>query len=311
MRVGLIGPGAIGAQHARAFVAAGTPLCAVTGRNLETAKAFAADHGIAASFDSVEAMLGTAELDAIVVASPNVLHVSQTVSALRAGVDVLCEIPVSVDLAGAEEIATAAMETGHFVMAAHTLRYCPPHVEVAARIARGELRPRHVMIRRLMLRQDNVDWSGRARTWTDDVLWHHGAHAVDLAVWLLGSESVSVGGAVGADWAPTGKPMDVAAVLATDEALATIALSYHSRQDANDVVIIAEDKTLVISDGQLRDGDQVLIDCGGIADMETAGAAAQTTAFLDALSGTRAPMPSIGDVLPAMRVLDALSRRNS
>jgi 2-hydroxy-4-carboxymuconate semialdehyde hemiacetal dehydrogenase len=118
----------------------------------------------------------------VVVASPSPVHAEQSVAALRAGRHVLCEIPVSVDLDGAEELAATADATGRIAMVGHTLRYWAPHRTVREWVERGDLRLRHLVARSLQLGQTNVGWMGRQRDWTDSVLWHHGAHLVDAAL---------------------------------------------------------------------------------------------------------------------------------
>ena len=56
-------------------------------------------------------------------------------------------------------------------------------------IAAGEVHPHAVVSRYMFQRRENVNWTGRRRSWTDNLLWHHGCHAVDAALWLLGGGS--------------------------------------------------------------------------------------------------------------------------
>ncbi|MFI6499582.1 Gfo/Idh/MocA family protein [Nonomuraea typhae] len=316
VRVGVVGPGAIAERHAAALLAAGAELVAVAGPEREQAAAFARSFGASAAYGTAEELYAHPGLDAVVVASPHAHHASQTLAALEAGLHVLCEIPIALSLPEAQAVAEAARAAGRQVAVAHTLRHCLPYLRVREEVERGALHVRHVVARTLMLRQDDTGMGGRPRGWTDDVLWHHGAHTVDAALWFLGTTGaevcglrgepwpgVEVCGLRGEPWPGSGRPMDGGAVLRTpDGGLATIALSYHARLQARDMTIIAEDRTLHLSGGVLREHDgTVLADCGDR--MEHDGLARQDADFVAAITGGRPPGCTVADILPAMRVL--------
>ncbi len=69
---------------------------AVYSREMERARAFAARRDIPLCFDSLEEMASSEEIDAVYIASPNALHVEQTLLFLRAGKHVFCEKPATV-----------------------------------------------------------------------------------------------------------------------------------------------------------------------------------------------------------------------
>src|SRR5260370_345945 len=68
--------------------------------------------------------------------------------------------------------------------------------ELGGHIGAGELRPHHLVCRWFFLRRSNVNWEGRQRSWTDNLLWHHACHVVDAALWLLGETEPESEGAV-------------------------------------------------------------------------------------------------------------------
>ncbi|MFI9557908.1 Gfo/Idh/MocA family protein [Nonomuraea endophytica] len=301
-RLGIVGPGAIAEQHAAALTAAGADLAAVAGPDRARTAAFAARFGIKQVYGTAEDLYAHPGLDAVVIASPHAHHAAQTLAALDAGLHVLCEIPLALSLADAEAVAERARATGRLVAVAHTLRFCQPYLRVREEIERGALSVTHVVARTLMLRQDDTGMGGRPRDWTDDVLWHHGAHTVDAALWLLAAKRADVHGARGEPWRG-GPPMDAGAVLRVPGgALATIALSYHSRLPARELTVIGQERTLHLSGGLLREHDgTVLLDCGDR--MEADGLARQDADFLDAITHGRPPGCSAADILPATRVL--------
>ncbi|NUR87684.1 MAG: Gfo/Idh/MocA family oxidoreductase [Nonomuraea sp.] len=303
VRVGIVGPGAIAEWHAEALAAAGAPVAAVAGPDRAQTAAFAARFGIPATYGTAEDLYRHPGLDAVVVASPHVLHAAQAMAAMDAGLHVLCEIPVALGLADAEAVVARSRATGRHAAVAHTLRFCLPYLRLRAEVPR----PAHVLARTLMLRQDDTGMGGRPRGWTDDVLWHHGAHTIDAALWLLGAESATVHAAAGPAWASSGRSMDVGAVLrVAGGGLATVALSYHSRIPARDLTVISEERTLHLTGGVLRDHDgTVLVDVGD--PMEREGLFRQDADFVDAIANGRRPGCVAEDVLPAMRVLHEIA----
>lgn len=305
--VGISGPGAIGACHARAVAAAGARVVAVSGPKRDDAASFAAEHGVGRVYDEYEALVADPEVTAVIVASPSPVHTEQTIAALRAGKHVLCEIPAGLGLAAAAEVVQVAAAADRRAAVGHTLRFWAPHRRVRAAVESGELRIRHVIGHSLRLRQRDVGWTGRARDWTDSVLWHQGGHLVDAALWFLDATDVEVLGTGGPAWPGNGRQMDVGAVLVAPSGdLATLSLSYHSRVALDDFLLIAEDRTWALRDGRLLEGDDVLVDSPGADATQERAIEAQDREFLSAIDSGRRPDVVVADVLPAMRVLQSL-----
>lgn len=100
---------------------------AVYSREMEKARAFAARHDIPRCFDSLEEMASGEEIDAVYIASPNALHVEQTLLFLRAGKHVLCEKPATVFPGEVERLTEEADRRGliylEAVMPLHLSRF--------------------------------------------------------------------------------------------------------------------------------------------------------------------------------------------
>src|SRR5438876_11964686 len=113
-------------------------------------------------------------------------------------------------LPDAERVTALAERSGLRLMVAHTQRFFPALIELRRRIEAGELHPHHLDCRWFFLRRSNVNWEGRRRSWTDNLLWHHACHVVDAALWLLGGGKP---GAVRAQFGPPhpelGIPLDL------------------------------------------------------------------------------------------------------
>lgn len=311
VRIAIVGPGAIGDVHAIALAAIGARVRAVVGPIEPEREEFAAKHGVPETYTDLDDLLADDRIDAAVVATPSHLHAEQSLTLLKAGKHVFCEIPAGLNIAAAKSIVEGARRAGRIAMPGHTLRYWEPHRRLQAALAELDVVPSQVIVRSLMLRQTNVGWTGRVRDWTDSVLWHHGGHAMDAAFWHLRDPGpVTVEGRPGPVWPKTGDVMDVSAVLTTaDRRLALVALSYHSRIAVSDFLVIAPDHTLLVTEGRLVIDGEIAYDAGSVAAAQDAAVQAQDLNFVRAASGAAAPDVTVADVLPAMGALQTLTDR--
>src|SRR2546426_12835494 len=145
LRVGVIGTG-FGAEvqipaflaHPRVEVvaiASGTP-----GRAREVAGRFEIPH----AFDDYRAMVATAELDLVSITSPPDTHHPAALAALARRRHVLCEKPMALNAAHAEEMLREAERQGVTHVIDHELRFNPNRRKVQRLIEGGCTRaPRH------------------------------------------------------------------------------------------------------------------------------------------------------------------------
>jgi predicted dehydrogenase len=85
-------------------------VAAIASRDLEKARAAAAQLGIPKASGSYEELLADPEIDAVYHPMPNHLHVPWSIKALQAGKHVLCEKPIALSAAEAQELADAARQ---------------------------------------------------------------------------------------------------------------------------------------------------------------------------------------------------------
>lgn len=83
--------------------------------------------GIAIYSDLAE-MLLKAELDAVSITLPTQLHKAVTIQCLQAGLHVLCEKPMALNVADCELMIDAANQAGKELMIAHCIRFWPEYV---------------------------------------------------------------------------------------------------------------------------------------------------------------------------------------
>jgi predicted dehydrogenase len=145
---GILATGKIAHTFARDLaLVPGARLAAVGSRRLESAQAFAEEHGggSAAAYGSYEELVADPSVDVIYIATPHALHLDNARLCFEAGKHVLCEKPLTLEAADAEEMVRLAAEHDRFLMEAMWTACHPVIRQLRARLAAGEFgRPRHV-----------------------------------------------------------------------------------------------------------------------------------------------------------------------
>ncbi|MEI7771116.1 MAG: Gfo/Idh/MocA family oxidoreductase [Chloroflexales bacterium] len=101
-------------------------VAAIASRSQESARAAAAELGIPRAYGSYAELLADPEIDAIYNPLPNHLHVPWSIKAIEAGKHVLCEKPIGMSAAEAQQlIAAAARRPQIKVMEAFMYRHHP------------------------------------------------------------------------------------------------------------------------------------------------------------------------------------------
>ena len=123
MKIAFAGTGYINKVHASAARNAGAELAAIVNHKTESMEKFAAEFGIPRQYKTVDALLENGGVDALVVATPNYLHATQTIAALEAGVHVLVEKPMALNAAECAQMVAAGEKGGALLMVAHNWRF--------------------------------------------------------------------------------------------------------------------------------------------------------------------------------------------
>jgi predicted dehydrogenase len=125
MKFAFAGTGYINKVHARAAQNCDVELTAIVNHKPESMAVFAKEFGIPRQYETVEELLKDSKVDALIVSTPNYLHQSQTIAALRAGVHVMVEKPMAMNALEAEEMCEVAEKSGALLMVAHCWRFDP------------------------------------------------------------------------------------------------------------------------------------------------------------------------------------------
>ena len=309
LRIAIVGYGQIARSHTRTMARDGHALRWLIGRVPDKTAAFAHEHGFARHSTDLGDALSDAEVDAVILCTPSEQHAAQTERCLRAGKHVLVEIPLAMTFAEGRRLAALARETGMTVMVAHTHRFQGAIRRAKQRIDAGDLTLHNVVARYMFLRRENVGASGYVRSWTDNLLWHHGQHTTDMCLWLLGVDKpgeVELTAMVALPDQQLDIPLDLSLIMRTPhDQLATVNMSYNSHVSLNDYVLIGVQDTLVIENGTLRNREGVLYDPKDDPEDGRNSGLLQNREFVSAIRERRQPTISADAVLPA---LDALQR---
>jgi UDP-N-acetylglucosamine 3-dehydrogenase len=136
LRVGVVGVGVMGSNHARVFAGLpGTELVGVADPDRKQVEFVARALGCVAVAD-VEELLDR-EVDAITIAAPTHLHRDIALSCIARGVNVMVEKPIASSVEEGREIISAARRAGVTLMVGHVERFNPA-VEAIKEAIRGE-----------------------------------------------------------------------------------------------------------------------------------------------------------------------------
>lgn len=251
----VIGAGAIAERHLTAYASLGgiAPRWVVS-RPAEATADFARRWNFMHSGDSIEPALADPRLQLVLIASPSPLHSEQAVQALQAGKDVIVEIPVALTWPEAQRVAQVAAQSGRRVWVCHTLRSTAALRLVRQRVHTGQLHLTHIAGWFGIPRRRNQGMGGiGTRSWIDNLLWHHGCHQVDAALWVLGMPTVlRVQCLLGPTHPTLGMALDVGLQMtAAGGPLITQSLSYNVERGVWRLAFIGHEDVLTFEDGRL------------------------------------------------------------
>ncbi len=196
VRIAVVGAGAI-SQLAHLPVLSksrGAVLVALCDNDGPKARALADRFGVRDVFTDIDDLFDFDQVDAVIIATPNHLHEPHVLAALRAGVDVLCERPLSLDSRGVERIVKAAETAGRKVIVGNNHRFWTD-VQQLHRFMRGGELGAITGIRggHYQYRGAQGGWRYRRAEAGGGAFLELGYPLLDLAMWLTDStEAVRV-----------------------------------------------------------------------------------------------------------------------
>ncbi len=186
LRFGLVGAGGIAQAYAQAFNESDCcELVAVTDLRQESAAALAEIVGGKAYTDYRQ--LADVELDAVIVATPPATHPEIACFFMERGTPVLCEKPLTTNVADAEKMIAAAEKAGVQFTMASKFRYCDDVIKAKGILASGMLGDVLQFENAFTAKVDmSKRWNSDAAVSGGGVLIDNGTHSVDIIRYFLG-----------------------------------------------------------------------------------------------------------------------------
>ncbi|MGD8626633.1 MAG: Gfo/Idh/MocA family oxidoreductase [Anaerolineae bacterium] len=199
VRWGVLGTAKIALENVIPAMQAGEycQIEAIASRDMARAKEAARWLGIPRAYGSYEALLDDGEIDAVYIPLPNHLHVPWSLNALEAGKHVLCEKPIGLSAAEAQQLLIASEDRPQLkAMEAFMYRFHPQwrraH-QIVTEGGVGELQAIQSFFAYHNVDPDNIrnqpDIGGGA-------LMDIGCYCVSLSRWLFGAEPERVLGMI-------------------------------------------------------------------------------------------------------------------
>jgi predicted dehydrogenase len=191
VRIGIVGIGNMGSVHVR-NLEQGAVKGAVLAAVCDTTPAKLARFDKIPVFTSATDLLKSGTVDAVLIATPHYDHTTIGIQALKAGVHVLVEKPISVHKADAQKLISAYKNPKQVFAAMFNQRTDPYYIKLRNLIKNGELGElrRINWIITTWFRSEAYYASGGWRaTWAGEgggVLLNQCPHQLDLMQWLFG-----------------------------------------------------------------------------------------------------------------------------
>ena len=198
IKVGLIGTGGISGVHLGGYSrnpnAEIYALCDINEKNLAKR---AEEYKVSRTFTDYREMLALKELDAVSVCTWNSAHAECAIAALRAGKHVLCEKPMALNTAQAQEMEKAAKESGKLLMIGFVRRFGNDCAVLKDFIDSGSFGEIYYAKAQYLRRKGCPGgWFGDKSRSGGGPLIDLGVHVIDLCRYLMGGpQPVSVYGA--------------------------------------------------------------------------------------------------------------------
>lgn len=196
LRLGVIGIGNMGSEHCRTILSGRTPdivLSAVADLREERQKwAYSCLPDTVQVFKSGEKLIHSGSCDAVLIATPHPQHASLVILAMRQGLHVMCEKPMTIDAAAARKMIRVAQEEGRTFALMFNQRTNCVYRRLKEMLDSEEMGAIKRVVwcatdwYRTQRYYDSSDWRG---TWLGEgggVLMNQCPHQLDLMQWLFG-----------------------------------------------------------------------------------------------------------------------------
>lgn len=199
LRIAVVGVGRIGLTHSENLASRvrGARLVAVTTSNRERADAIRQACGEVTVAPTLDHLLDGEPLDAVIIASRTSAHVENVEQCAAAGLHILCEKPLALNLDDCDRAVAAADSAGIKLMVGHVRRFDSGYLEAKRQIEAGAV-GRPVLYRSISGDMDPPPPVFADLTVSGGLILDSMYHDIYLGRWLMDDEIVRVYGEGGA-----------------------------------------------------------------------------------------------------------------
>ena len=196
VRFGIIGVGSMGTGHARNLAGGKAPnveLTALADTDPAALQAATQAFGVP-GFSNATELINSGLVDAVLIATPHYDHPTIAIEAMRAGLHVLAEKPMAVQVSEADKMIQVAQETGKVFSVGFQLRLSPEVRMARKLIDQGRLGEiyRTLLVEGRFRSQAYYNSATWRATWKGEgggVLMNQAPHWIDIFTWLGGLPS--------------------------------------------------------------------------------------------------------------------------
>lgn len=187
VRVGIIGSQFEADIHAASFqiLPEEAELAAVASPTPGHPQALAEKYGIPRVFHDYREMLAEKDLEMVTIAAPNYLHAQMTIDAANAGKHVVCEKPLCMTLAEADEMIDTCRRQGVLLMYAEELFFTPKYVKAKQMADEGAFGKVYLVKQSEKHFGPHAEWFWDVERSGGGVLMDMGCHGIAFCYWFL------------------------------------------------------------------------------------------------------------------------------
>jgi myo-inositol 2-dehydrogenase/D-chiro-inositol 1-dehydrogenase len=185
VRIGLIGAGIMGSDHARIFATQipGATLQIICDADEARARSIADATGATHTTTNPLDLIARADVDAVVIASPDDTHAPLTLACIAAGKPVLCEKPLSQNSGECLDVIAAEVKGGRrLVQIGFMRRFDPSYIEMKSALSAGTIGPA------LMMHNFHRNVSAPANFTGQMAITNSAPHEFDIARFVLDAD---------------------------------------------------------------------------------------------------------------------------
>lgn len=187
-KVAILGCGFIANIHMESYrrFVPDAQVVAVYGRNMEKAKAFAAEHDIPACYDDMDELLQKTDCEVVDICIPNHAHYEACIKSAKSGRHVIIEKPLALTLEQADEMIAACQKAGKKLMYAEELCFAPKYERVRMLVKSGAVGKLYMIKQAEKHSGPHSRWFYEKDLAGGGVMMDMGCHALAWFRWILG-----------------------------------------------------------------------------------------------------------------------------